>query len=455
MQPTTWASTLVVSAVALLAGCAGGQPPPAASPANIPALEAQRAANPRDADLATRVGIAYYEAKDYTRARDVLLAALALNKSDYPARIYLGLSQEELGQLDSARVSYTAAAAIAGNNVQREDVQNHLALLTRKELRASAQAALAQEASLSSQAPSVNAVAVLPFTYVGANADLAPVGRGLTQLMITDLAKLNRLTLLEREQVQALVDEMALTDQGRVSAASGARSGRLLRAGRVVQGSLQDVPGGVNLRLDANVVNATDASIVASGSAAERLQALFDLQKQVLLQLVSRMGITLTPAERRALSERPTADLQAFLAFSRGLEEEDRGDFAAAAADFSTAVARDPNFRAARDRQQNAQHLSQAQGMSARTLAGLGPLGSPGGAPQAPPTGRGTILRTTLGAAVPTTTTGLTNRIGTGSLGPVSQAPGVRPPLPEALGTDNPGNPGGLVGSIIIIITRP
>jgi hypothetical protein len=31
------------------------------------------------------------------------------------------------------------------------------------------------------------------------------------------------------------------------------------------------------------------------------------------------MGVAITPAERRALSERPTADLQAFLAFSRGL----------------------------------------------------------------------------------------------------------------------------------------
>jgi len=399
----------------------------------------------------TRLGIAYYEAKEYGRARDVLRSALTINKQNYGAFIYLGLSYEELGTLDSARAAYTTAAAQARDARQRDEVGDRLELLTRRELRDAARRAIAQEAELSAQPATANAIAVFPFRYSGTNEELRPLSRGLTHLMITDLAKLSQFTLLERERVQALVDEMALTESGRTDPSTGARSGRILRAARVVQGAISDVPGRTDIRFDASVVDASNASVVATGTGNEQLQQLFTLQKQVMFRLVEQMGITLSPAERRALSERPTADLQAFLAFSRGLEAEDRGDYEAAAANFSAAVARDPNFRAARDRQAATQRVTQALQLSPQIFAGIGPRGADIG-PSAPDAtaGRGTVLRTGVLNTVPSVGSTLTTRVGTG---PVSRQPTSRPQLPETLGGD--GIEPGLTGTIIIIITRP
>jgi TolB-like protein len=450
----------------LLGACAGQPPQPAPSPENLPALEAAGQQNPHDAGIITRLGIAYFEAKNFERARDVLLSALTITQQNYAAHIYLGLTYEELGRFDLARESYTTAAGQTKDARQRDEVEDRLVLLTRKELRQSARDAIAQEATLSAQPPTPNTVAVFPFRYLGANEDLRPLGRGLTHLMITDLAKLPRLTLLERERVQALVDELALTESGRVDAATGARSGRMLRAARVVQGSIQDVPGKTNLRLDASVVDAANASVIATGTGSDQLQQLFALEKLVLFRLLDQMGVAITPAERRALSERPTADLQAFLAFSRGLEAEDRGDYAGAEASFSAAVARDPNFRAAKVRQVASQRAAQSLQLAPSVLAGMGPGGAFGpSGPQQPgpvpgpvatttPSGRGTILRTGVLYTIPTIGGTLTTRVGS-STGPVSRPPGVRPPLPEALGNDNPTQPPGLTGTIIIIITRP
>ena len=452
-------STLVAAAT-LLAACAGGAGPssgPAPS-TDLAALEAASQQRPRDAGLMTQLGIANYEAKQYPRAHDVLLSALTLNRQNYAAHVYLGLTYEAMAQFDSARAEYTTAALQARNGSQRNEIQNRLALLTRNELRAAARQAVAQEAALSSQPPTQNAVAVFPFRFVGSNPELEPLGRGLTQLMITDLSKLPRLTLLERERVQALVDELALTESGRVDPATGARSGRMLRAARVVQGSVQEVTGAANnLRLDAAVVDASSSAVVATGAGTDRLAQLFDLEKQVLFRLLDQMGVVVTPAERRAISERPTADLQAFLAFSRGLEAEDRGDYAAADAAYSAALARDPNFRQARERQQNSVRMSQAEQTTARTLAGLPPA-TPleGGAPQGPVTigqtavSRAPILRTGIEVTVPSTGTTLTNRAG----GPTSRPPTTRPSAPETFFSDNPGIPP-LVGTIVIIISRP
>ncbi len=448
---------VVAIAGALLVGaCAQSAQPGGVDPADVSALEAQRERHPSDISLLTQLGIAYYNAKNYDRARDVLLATLALNKANYSALVYLGLTYEELNQFSDARASYTSAAALTTSTKQKAEISDHLALLTKKELQEAARQAIAQEAELAQEPPVENTVAVFPFRYVGTNEDLRPLERGLTHLVITDLSRVNRLRLLERERVQSLVDELQLAEAGRVDPATGARSGRLLRAAQVVQGSLQDIPAKDQLKLDASVVNSTTQGIVASGSGTDKLQQLFDMEKRVVLQLLQNLGIALTPAEQRAISERPTADLQAFLAFSRGLEAEDRGDFKAAEGYFGAAVARDPNFRAAGERRtQNAQFSAAAQN-PAPQLAGMqvgtGGIGTPVLATST--TTVSTSRASTLGAAVAGTVPSIGSTINTQV---ATQPPITQPALPQSGGNDDPvpPPPTNLTGNIIIIITRP
>ncbi len=317
MRMTSLAPAIALSGV-LLGACASSPPPPSPTPGNLAALEAAQKQRPatRGCSPAWASGITTPSSTDAPgtcSTRDVLNSALVITNQNYPAHVYLGLSYEELGLLDSARASYGTAAGQARDPAQRSEIEDRLILLTRKELRQAAKIAIAQETTLSRTPPASNTIAVFPFRYVGTNEELRPLGRGLTQMIITDLGKLNRLTLLERERVQALVDEMALNDAGRVDASTGARSGRLLRAARVVQGSIQDVPGKTDLRLDATVVDATSSAVVATGTGSDQLQQLFSLEKVVLFRLLDKMGVAITPAERRDLTERPTADLQAFL----------------------------------------------------------------------------------------------------------------------------------------------
>jgi hypothetical protein len=188
---------------------------------------------------------------------------------------------------------------------------------------------------------------------------------------------------------------------------------------------------------------------VASGTASDQLQQLFAMQKQVLNGLIQQMGITLSPAEQRALSERPTADLQAFLAFSRGLEAEDRGDWRAAEAGYSAAVARDPNFRVARDKQATARSVAATQTVSAAELAGGG--GETGTEQPSGGNTRWAVLRDGVLNTSPSTGSTVVSRTGPA---PVSRTPTTRPDLPEATGSECVGGcqP---IGTIIIIITRP
>lgn len=434
VRPPSIRSLLVaVVTVSPIVGCAQQAPKPAPDPAQ---LETERTKRPNDPTLLRELGGAYMSKSDFARARDVLRLSVAADPRNAEGRILLAASYEELGQLDSATVAYRAAQPLASKE-QQKLIAGKQAALARKHLVADARAALERERSLTLAAPTTGTVAVMPFRYTGMNPDLQPLERGLAELLVADLGKVQRLKLLERERMQALVDEMKLTEQGRADAATGARSGRLLGAGQIVQGVLSD--RGQDLAFDANVVDATDASVDASASGAGSLNRIIDTEKQVLFGLLRGMNVPLSPAEERALSERPTADLQAFLAYSRGLLREDAGDFAGAADAYGEAARRDPGFRAAQTRQGAARQAVSAAVPAAALTETLAAAQSGGGAVDQ--------LRDVIEGVVPSRVPTILGRTG---LFPI----GGRPQVPEAARTDDPRT-AALLGQVIIIIPRP
>lgn len=435
--------------------CAGTPATPAPTPADIPALEARRAQAPDDPAANLRLAEAYYSAQRYGDARAALARTLLHQPDNAEAQIYLGYTYEGLGQFDSARVVYTRLEASKPSGAVRRLLAGRLALVAQHQLVFDARQALARESTLSKTPPPPNTVAVMPFRYTGTDTTYQPLSRGLAALVVTDLGHVHSLRLLERERVQALLDEMKLSESGQVDPATGARSGHLIGASQVVQGQFDVQPNQV--RVNAAVVRTADAGIAATGTGSDRLQALFDVEKQVVLQLLGKMGITLTPAEQTAISERPTHDLQAFLLYSRGLSAQDQGNYGAAAQAFSAAAARDPGFGAASTAAQNS---VQAQSATTTTPADVvsadvgGGAGGAGGGGSNPGSNLGNTLTNTINNTVGSGATGLLAN-GSGAGGGTTGTPPTRPaPVCDALGTCGPQNTG-LFGSIIIIINRP
>ncbi len=440
-------ATAVVCAV--LTACAtGGSRTGALSPADLAALEAQRAQRPTDPDVNLRLAQAYYAANRFANARVALATVLLQQPENRVARAYLGFTYEGMEQFDSARAVYGELLAARPTGEVSRLLNGRLALLARKELHANARASLARESELSRTPPDPNTVAVFPFRYTGQDSSLRPLERGLAALVVSDLSHVRSMRLVERERLQALLDEMRLSASGRVDPATGARSGHLVGAGQVVQGQFQDLPGGV--RLDAAMVRATDAQVAATGSGRDQLNALFDIEKSVVFQLLAKMGVALTPAESIAISERPTRDLQAFLLYSRGLEAQDRGDFQAASASFRAAAQRDPSFQAAAQQAQSSEAAQSAGGTPDNTVAAI--VGGAGGGGAATGVTGGTYgLANALNSVVPTGAAIVDQTATPGSI-----TPPPRPdPVCEVAGCQGPGGNPGLIGTIIIIIRRP
>ena len=334
------------------------------TPQSVPTLEATRAAKPGDPSAMTRLGVGYFRANRLPEARALLDSAVRQDPQNGIAAIFLGMTAESQGDFAAARGAYEHYVGVARSSQLRGTARQRLALLGRRQLEYEARTALANEASLTSQPPEPNTIAVMPFAYTGTNAEIAPLGRGFAQLLVTDLAHSGQVRVLERERMQAMVDELHLSAAGSTDPQSAARSGRLLRAQRVVQGSLSD--RGDQLAAATAVVDVTSAGVATAPNASAQLSHLFDLEKTIALRIFDGLGIQLTDAERAAIDQRPTQNLQAFLAWSRGLEAEDRGDYGAARDLYQQAQRIDPSFSTAG---QSAQQASDRSAASTQTVS--------------------------------------------------------------------------------------
>lgn len=332
----------------------------------ITKLEAARDRQPRNVAALRALGVAYYKAKRFTDARTSLDQARRLDPRDGVSALYAGLSSEALGDLTHAKAAYNAYLVVGRTRSVKNEIRARLVSLAREESMAAAKAAVANEARISGTPGSPRTVAVPPLTFSGADTSLRPLERGMADLLITDLGRSAQLTVVERDRMQALADEIRLSQGGGVDSATAVRAGRLIQAGSLVNGSL--VQQGAQLRIDARVVTVSSGAIGAIASVNNSLDALFAMEKQLVFLIFERLNVTLTPAERQLVERRPTNNMDAFMAYSRGLIALDDGRFADAARFFDSARSLDPGFGAAAAQFQAMQAAASGTEVSAATI---------------------------------------------------------------------------------------
>jgi TolB-like protein len=346
---------------AALAACAGGAPPRTAPAADVPALEARVAADPANVEAAVHLGAAYRGAGRLDDAVRVLAGVRQRAPQNDDAVLLLGLVYEEHAQPARARELYRWYVSHGTSRRMRDELRGRLALLDRQAREAEVRAAVAQESRVSATPSAPNSVAVFPFLFGGGDESLRPLERALAEFMVTDLSQTGRLQVLERVRVQQMMDEIALAEQGRVDPATAARGGRLLRAASVVQGRFEGTEQA--LSLEARVGRVTSSSTRPTGDPVVRrgdVQRLFEMEKALALGVYQRLNVQLSPAERERVMRIPTTNLQAVLAFGRGLQAADAGDWPAAARHFWEAARLDPNFSPALSRAQETADAARA-----------------------------------------------------------------------------------------------
>ncbi len=422
-------ATTLLGAVILATGCAP-KGPAAVSPNEIPALEQRLAQAPDDGDAILRYSAALYSAGRCDTAVVVAQRGIAIRPQDALGPLVVGRCLEREQQFDEALSVYATYTTAYADRPGAAAIRSRQSLVRRDRAIARARDALARETELSQAPPEPATVAVLPVQIVG-DSMYQPLSRGLAELMTIDLALLERFRIVERLQVGALLSEMELTQTGRVDPATAVRVGHMLRAGSMVQGVASIPPRGA-ATMEAAVVQ-SDGLVTAPARQDGGVKELLRMEKQIVVEIARQLGYELSAAELQLVLENGTQSLAAFLAYSRGLLAEDRGDYRAAADFYGEAVQDDPQFEVARDAYEAAtvNAESSLSVPSAITTLSSVQVASPE-LPAGPPVG-GTLTTTVVDIAATQSevTAPTTTQVTTGAQTTASQPP----PTVTVLGT--------------------
>jgi tetratricopeptide (TPR) repeat protein len=438
----------------MLAFCALAVPAAAQQKPNdaIQAKLAQRlASNPGSADANRDLGVWYYKAGRFAEARVPLEQARKLNARDGASALYAGLAAEQATDYAAAKDAYNAYLNVGKTRSVLRDIRARLIVVTQEEAKAAAKEAVAREAQIAQVPGSPTTVAVLPFTVNARDQSLAPLQVGLEDMVISDLAKVKRVTIVERDKIAALADEISLAKSGQVDQATAVRAGRLIQAGRLVKGSVL-APNGTALTITSTTLNTQTSETVGAGmNQSSTLDQLFSLEKTLVLDTFNDLGISLTPAERQDVDRRPTSSLQALLSYSRGLMAEDSGRMDEAARFFDQARTIDPGFGAALARAQAAsaaaqQNTAKIESNLRNSSEGQGVNSAVSGTTSNAPLTN--TLSTVVGDVNPTTT----NSVASTNTTTTAPPPQQRPATAEATGTDQPPP---RTGQVTVVIKRP
>jgi TolB-like protein len=198
-------------------------------------------------------------------------------------------------------------------------------------------------------------VAVLYFDYSGKDDQMAVLRKGLAQMLISDLAGLDGIRLVERDRLEAVLAELKLAQTAKIDPQTAARVGKLLGAKYLVLGGYFDLMG--TLRADARVVEVETGKVIESIGATGPAQDFLTLEQKLsdgLTLIFSRFhdnkaqGAIASNAAPHPRVPRPAKlKTDTALSYSKALDAIDHGDKPAAKKHLSAVVKAQPDFKLA------------------------------------------------------------------------------------------------------------
>ena len=171
-------------------------------------------------------------------------------------------------------------------------------------------AIVAPSAFLLAQGAGKPTVAILAFNnnvFTRDARDYDGLMKGVPDFLVTEMAGNPNIRVIEREQVQKLVDEQHLVTSGQIDLGTAVRVGKLLGAQHMIFGGFMADPRG-NFRIDARAVNVESGQI----EYTERVQDKADNVMPLIGRLAEKMndGMHLPPMPVRTGEQMPAGAQQ-------------------------------------------------------------------------------------------------------------------------------------------------
>lgn len=177
------------------------------------------------------------------------------------------------------------------------------------------------------------------------------LGKGLADMMITDLSAAPGVQVVEREKLEALLKELKLQRTRYFDPKTAQRIGKGLGAAYAVTGSF--VAASPQLRLDVRVVRIDSGAVVKAHQVTGQREQFFELYQRLVAALVDGLGDALRGgggSVKAAVGKNRVDDVGAALDYGDALDKRDSGDLKGASQQMQKAMQRAPGFGLAKSR---------------------------------------------------------------------------------------------------------
>jgi len=302
----------------------------------------------RDVRGLTGAMISYYGLGKYKNSFAISKRILSLDTYNSSAIFYAGLNLEQTEKYSLAKRIYRYYEFLPQNNPYYDFIKSRFRLMVEKEMATRAKMAVQMEKSVGMGQVVDNTLAVLYFVNILEDPRWNVISKGIAEMMITDFSQVEKLTVIERVQLQKLIEEIGLGMSGMVDDSTAPRMGKLMRAKNLVHGSFS-VKAGRNLIMNADVIDVKAEQNLGGNEYSGELKEILELEKKIVFNTLANLNIKISAEERARIKENTTKSLESFLEFCKGLDFYDNGNIEAALSHFQQALRHDPKFRAAQN----------------------------------------------------------------------------------------------------------
>ena len=183
-------------------------------------------------------------------------------------------------------------------------------------------------------------LSVADFSVESSSEQYAFVGKGLSTMIAGELRQSRDVKLLEREDINAVIEEQNFSLSGMVDEDSQIEIGRMLAADYIVMGKVIDMAS--VFLISARVVDIETGEVFWSDNLMEKLDDYDYITAFIARGILSGLDAEVEPETLAKVEQKTEKDPEALVAFSRGVDAYDRGDTETAREQLTTARAIDP-----------------------------------------------------------------------------------------------------------------
>ena len=169
-------------------------------------------------------------------------------------------------------------------------------------------------------------------------------------MVLAELSQNPAVRLVEREQVQKLLDEQGLAAAERVDAQTAARIGKLVGARYMIAGTFIDLYG--DFRIDARIIDVETSEIIKVVRSDPKLsdrKQMFRIIQSVSERIMEGTKLPPLPAAKAQASRARNVPTEALALYSRALLYQDKGDRKKAIDFYNAAIKAFPEYSEAQE----------------------------------------------------------------------------------------------------------